>query len=355
MSQIVYAKKAPPLWKKVTEDLSSQLDSYKFGERFVTSHEICRRYKVSQITALRALAELEKDGLVKRQRRKGTIVNAVGRKLTFRLVIPESLNRERVLTGHIYLRLHQGILAEAHDLGVEVETAFENYLPTMCRQSGPDAGYLILQELAPATARLLKSKRAACVNVHPATEEAGFPSVRVDARHGAFLAVEHLASLGHKRIGFICGPLARLTFLARWEGYREALQAHHIPYDPELIRETSGERAREDEAAFRELLSVSPAPTALFTANDCRAIHVLEVCRRKKLRVPKDISVVGYDNIPEAAMFNPSLTSVDTNLREVGARAVRALAAMIMTGRQEKEIMLKPKLILRESTGPAPA
>lgn len=335
-----------PIWKAIVEELSPRVSNYQYGERFYTSADICRIFSVSQITALRVLAELEKGGLVRRVRRRGTVVTAVHKKITLRFVIPESLKES--LSGHVYLRLHRGILEEARKSRVEIETVFEHYLPEALTTPNA-AGYLILQELSPSAAALLKKKRAVCMYVHPASKEHDMAAVCVDSRQGAFDAVSYLISLGHNRIGFICGPLARLDSLGRFEGYRNALQAAGISYDPALVKETSGYQEQEDEKVLCGFLALTPAPTAFFTANDHRAFHILQFCRKNGIRIPEDISLVGYDNIPEAAHTAPALTTVDTNLETVGALAVRALMNTILTNNKENGMVIKPQLVVRKS------
>jgi LacI family transcriptional regulator len=113
-----------------------------------------------------------------------------------------------------------------------------------------------------------------------------------------------------------------------------------------------GYRAAETTDAARELLSRSDRPTAVFAANDLSAIRVLEIARELGLRVPQDLSVVGFDNVPEAANAVPALTTVAQPLHQMGAEAVRLLLGLLAGGTTEDHLLLPASLVVRASTSP---
>ncbi len=189
------------------------------------------------------------------------------------------------------------------------------------------------------------------VAVDPHTGKTGPSTVEADNVGGARAATQHLIELGHRRIAHIRGRTDLVSAQLREQGYREALVAAGIPFDPELVR-VGGYRAAETTDAARELLSRSDRPTAVFAANDLSAIRVLEIARELGLRVPEDLSVVGFDNVPEAANAVPALTTVAQPLHQMGAEAVRLLLGLLAGGTTEDHLLLPASLVVRASTAP---
>ena len=189
------------------------------------------------------------------------------------------------------------------------------------------------------------------VAVDPHTGKTGPSTVEADNVGGARAATRHLIELGHRRIAHIRGRTDLVSAQLREQGYREALEAAGIPFDPELVR-VGGYRAAETTDAARELLSRSDRPTAVFAANDLSAIRVLEIARELGLRVPQDLSVVGFDNVPEAANAVPALTTVAQPLHQMGAEAVRLLLGLLAGATSEEHLLLPATLVVRASSAP---
>ena len=178
------------------------------------------------------------------------------------------------------------------------------------------------------------------------------PSVISDNLAGATTAVEHLLGLGHRRIGFIAGRDSLASAWSREEGYRAALTAAGVPVDPTLI----GRGDFNPESATplaRVLLQRPDPPSAIFAASDGMALKVLEVARELGFSVPGDLSVVGFDNIPESALTQPGLTTVDQSMYQLGYEAARMLKSLV-TGEWDEpsQIVLPTSLVVRDSTAP---
>jgi LacI family transcriptional regulator len=171
-------------------------------------------------------------------------------------------------------------------------------------------------------------------------------------RRGAHDAVDHLTRLGHRRIGLITGTPGTSSARERLAGYRDALQDAGIEHDPALV--VTGDFLEDRGfAATKELLQLPVPPTAIFTSADTAGFGALRALREAGLRVPQDISIVGFDDIPESSLVTPPLTTVRQPLKEMGATAVRLLRNLMddpaMTPRRTE---LATELIIRDSTAP---
>jgi DNA-binding LacI/PurR family transcriptional regulator len=169
---------------------------------------------------------------------------------------------------------------------------------------------------------------------------------------GGRSATRHLTELGHRRIAMISGPDHVLCCRARFDGYRSAMEAASLPVDPSLIVRT--ELTQEaGQSAARELLSRPDRPTAIFASNDLQALGVYQAARDAGLRIPTDLSVVGFDDLPVAALVDPPLTTVHQPLTEM---AVAATELALALGRGEKPpqvgLELATTLTVRQSTAP---
>jgi LacI family transcriptional regulator len=154
------------------------------------------------------------------------------------------------------------------------------------------------------------------------------PAVDSDNLAGAITATKHLIRLGHRRIGFLAGRSDLESARLRERGYAQALGAAGIPFDPELVK-VGGYRAETAREAAHELLQREPRPTAIFAANDASAIETVAVAESLGLAVPDDLSIVGFDNVPESALCNPPLTTISQPIQRMGYEGVQMLLQMI--------------------------
>lgn len=172
----------------------------------------------------------------------------------------------------------------------------------------------------------------------------------VDSTPGARLATEFLIGLGHRRIAFIAGPPSHPDARQRYEGYRTALTASRIPHDKKLV--APGNYVSEGGyAAANQLLDAGTKFTAIFAANDQSAYGALLALHRRGIKVPRDVSIVGYDDVPESCYSIPPLTSVHRSIDEVGEGAAEAIIDMI-AGQPPVATASAPTLAIRESTRP---
>ena len=191
---------------------------------------------------------------------------------------------------------------------------------------------------------------APVVAVDPHTGPSGLPTVDSDNLRGARLAVEHLLSLGHRRIAMLTGRADLQSARLRERGFREAMADAGVPVDESLVLPGDYD-AVASEAAARRLLSLDTPPSAVFAANDASAIATVEVARLLGLTVPADLSVVGFDNIPESALNSPPLTTVNQPIKVMGQRAIEMLVQLMRGEEIEKtHVTLDTHLVVRGST-----
>ena len=176
------------------------------------------------------------------------------------------------------------------------------------------------------------------------------PAVGATNWQGAYTATEYLIRLGHQRIGFITGSMDLGCAVDRLEGYRSALRTHHIPELPGLIYEGTFFQPDGYAGASAMLDGMSP-PTAVFASNDVMAMGVMDAVRNRGWRIPDDISVVGFDNIPQSALVYPPLTTVQQPLEQMGRVATQMLLGILKNPEKDtNRIELPTELIIRAST-----
>jgi DNA-binding LacI/PurR family transcriptional regulator len=210
---------------------------------------------------------------------------------------------------------------------------------------------------------------AVLVDDPQAASSGGIPDVGVDDGGGARAAAEHLLGLGHRRLAVVTYELApqpvgglasperqeRTAFRStrlRLEGYKDAAEGAGVPWEEVPVYECPENVPEEGEKAAKLLLAMRPRPTAILATSDQLAFGVIEAARNMGLSVPGDVSVVGYDDVPEAARSNPPLTSVHQDHVEKGLLAGRLLVERLEGGVSERPELLPTWLVVRGSTAP---
>jgi LacI family transcriptional regulator len=216
------------------------------------------------------------------------------------------------------------------------------------------AGTLVDGAIIVTPSALMPDSPIPIVAIDPHTGPGGHPTVDSDSAGGARVATQHLIDLGHRRIAHIRGRGGLASAQLREAGYRESLEAAGIPFDPELVRDGEYQAALTTQGA-RELLTLPDRPTAVFAANDKSALGVMAVARELGLRVPEDVSIIGFDDIPEAASATPPLTTMAQPLHDLGARALTMLIDLLHGDEVPGHVELPAEIVVRASTGPAPA
>ena len=189
------------------------------------------------------------------------------------------------------------------------------------------------------------------VDVGP--DRPGISLLKVDYHHGIRQGVQHLAALGHRNIGFITGPARLHSAQSRLAAFSKSLTECGIAIDQAWIVE--GDHTLEGGIhAMEKLLETPKMPTAVMCSNDMTAIGVLHKVYRAGLRVPDDLSIIGFDDIQMARVTIPPLTSIQMSRLELARAAVNALRAHVENTTTHREYKIDTKLVVRESTGYPP-
>lgn len=218
----------------------------------------------------------------------------------------------------------------------------------------PTGVVLVFSDLPTEYRAMLRSRDIPFVIIDPAGDPSpDVPSVGSANWSGGLMATRHLIELGHRRIAAITGPDDMMCSHARIDGFRSAMNAAGLPIRPEWVRfgdfHTSG-----GQQHGRELLEGEDRPTAIFAGSDLQALGVLEAVRGLGLRVPDDLSLVGYDDIPLAQWVSPSLTTIRQPLRRMAEEATRLVLRMSQAPLETVPRMdLATSLVVRESTSRA--
>jgi LacI family transcriptional regulator len=193
------------------------------------------------------------------------------------------------------------------------------------------------------------------VAIDPHTGPSEVPTVEADNIAGAVMATDYLLGLGHRRIALLGGRADLESARLREAGFRQAMNAAGVPIDEGLVR-VGGYRPETAEGPARDLLTLPERPTAIFAANDLSAIRTIEVAHELGLRVPDDVSVIGFDNVPESALTRPPLTTINQPLREIGATALEMLVGLLDGqldgGETPMHVRLPTTMVERESCRP---
>jgi len=190
---------------------------------------------------------------------------------------------------------------------------------------------------------------APVVTLEPNNENPDCYGIISTNREGALAAMDYLISLGHKRIGFITGRLDLVSGCRRLDGYKKALANHGIPLDDELIQ--IGDFTTETALnCGRKLLALSDRPTAIFASSDMSAMGVYRAAQEAGVHIPEELSVVGFDNLPESAFLKPALTTIDQFVAKMAIIATEMVMKLVKGETLECNLQIIPtKLVIRDS------
>lgn len=281
---------------------------------------------------------------------------AGGRTHVLGLVIPEGVTR--LFSDPYFPILIQGVslACNAHDYSVMLwlaEPEYERRTIRKIAQNKITDGIIVASMLNddPLVQALLEEDQPfILVGRHPQHPQISY--IDVDNQDGARLGVSHLLRLGYRRIAHISGPHNMIAGVDRLEGYKQALHLWSVSLDSDLIVEGDFSEEGGHSAMQRLLLTNTPPPQAVFAASDSMANGALRALREHNLRVPQDVAIIGFDDIPLAAHLSPSLTTIRQPIQKSGMTAAETLIDMIQfPAIGPRRVILPTELVIRESCG----
>lgn len=267
---------------------------------------------------------------------------------------PETLRADPFFPG--FIAGVEAVLSE-HGMALLLQVApnavrERDHYQRLVRERRVDGVFVTDLHLDDARPALLATLGLPTVLVGPSLRDRNFPCVGVDDRPGITAAVDHLVALGHTSIGYVGGPADLVHGHTRQEAWSSALQRAGLRLGPFVDSDFSAEGGA---SATTQLLDLVEPPTAIVYANDLMALAGVSVATNRGLRVPADLSVTGYDDTEMAAHIRPTLTSVSSDVIVWGQAAARRLIDLINGWPPSDTTLPEPHLVVRESTGPAPA
>lgn len=237
-----------------------------------------------------------------------------------------------------------------HVQNVAVQTHTASHFRNLIASGMTDGFLLVVPYYFDIFTQLCREFQVPCVAIDDAgIIQEDMPTITSTDRQGMVDAVRYLAALGHQRIGFITGFMHVHSARERLHGYRQALEELGLPYDPALVKE--GDWSRPTGYTLAQQLLAQDAPTAIIASNDLMAFGVMDAIKEAALRIGEDISVIGFDDIPEASTHTPPLTTIRQPMETMGAAAIELLIDLI-EGQPPSSVREFPtELIVRQSTG----
>lgn len=321
------------------------------GVSYATVSRVLSGYEfVKESTRNRVMEAVEHLGYVANLQARSL---AGGRSQIIGLLVP---NLDNTYVGTIARGIDQELVRANYDLMLYTSHRHPSkesfYVSAIA--NGLTEGLLLIAPLVPTTyLDALRDQNFPYVLIDQTDTTDNSSFVEATNWQGAYEATRYLSQLGHTRIAFIKGSLAIRSAVDRFQGYKAALTDSDIPIREELVVEGDYQQRTSYEAVKNLLQSVDPLPTAIFASNDLSAFGAMDAVRELGLDIPDNISIIGFDDIPQASLVYPKLTTVRQPLEQMGRVAVRMLLERIEDqSRPPQRVVLATQLIVRDSCGP---
>ncbi|MDF1569781.1 MAG: LacI family DNA-binding transcriptional regulator [Spirochaetaceae bacterium] len=260
------------------------------------------------------------------------------------------------ITNPSFPELARGIVAQAKTYGFSVmfsdtnhDNKVEKDVVRLMRSKQVDGIILSFDLANKDELERLKSERVPVVQIYRKSAKSTISTIAIDNESSGYKAASYLAGLGHRRIAHISTGMQTQSGHERWTGYQAALRDAGIEFDEDLVV-VSDNNAAAGSSAMKKLLNLPVPPTAVFACHDMMAIGAYEAIREAGLEIPKDISVVGHDNLEISRLVWPRLTTIDTHKGQLGRAGVDLLMEEIKAGKAlNKEVVFSTDLIIRDS------
>ena len=360
-------KKAQPIYKQIRGEIMRMLREGKLspGSKLPTEHKIAEQFGISRGTVRQALSKLTQEGIVERFPKRGTFISIDHLQVIMRIGVISPILK---LKGGIHKDpfciemlsgLYEGMMRSGGMVVPIQEKDNPDAVIKECEKRKVDGLIFLLpvskdKELV---AQLNQKLNIPFICIGSDIDD-NVNFITGDDRYGSKLAVEHLLELGHSRIGGIFVNCGEPASAKRYEGFKSTLKTHGISIDNSMLkivqRDAKGICFQESLQATRELLDSTPNLSAIYAGGVEPLLAASQIVKQAGLKIPKDISLIGYDDFFMAGFSDPSFSVISQPVWEMGSRGVDILMKLIMNKKldQNKAIQEKliPELIIRNST-----
>lgn len=349
------------IYLQVKEALRASIErgELKQGEPLPGRVKLCEMFGTNRLTVDRAIRELVREGWLVAVKGKGTFVSHPSSRptaatMTFAVVWSQRGISEQ---QNIYWGpLIRGIAQTTSELGIQLQFREMNpaFYLDFFRESRVD-GIVVLAPTVEdeIVLRELRKHRVPFVATSSVYEDRSLPCVGIDNFSGVKQALEHLWSLGHRQIAFVDLDLRQTDHQQRWDAFRQLMGDAGITIDPRWALLYPDRWCIDIDAFVRRWLESIPLPTAIFGADYEMTLAIFKALKELGVKIPDQVSLVGFDDPPMAAFLEPPLTAVRQPVEEIGKRAVKKLHDTLQKGTiPEDTEVLTPELVVRASTAP---
>lgn len=351
--------KANPKYQQLKEIIREEISKGKLKPRdqVLPEEKIAERYGVSLGTVRQAMAELVSEGLIYKEQGKGTFVAEKKKKKTFTIgllltnignpffsQIARSIQEKAHLLKYsvIYYNTNDQLIRETESINMLIERRVDGVILVPVLKSGEEK---LIQKL--------KENDILFVYLDRYLNEPASDYIIIDNLSGVRQAMEYLISLGHKKISCISAQPFTQVLEQRVKAYKEIVRKNSLPVEDSLVQISDLSDDKGGYDAANKLFSTKNRPTAIFATNDIIAIGAYKAAKDKGIRIPQDLSLVGFDDIEASSLLEIPLTTISQPIDEIGETAMKILAEKFERKDSQKlqKIVLEPKLVIRESAG----
>ncbi len=355
-----------PKYRKILDSIQAGIQSgkWKTDSRLPSESQLMEEFSTSRITVTRALQELETRGIIYRIKGKGSFVSKTTQRKSniISLIIPHKANY--LYGGGQYSRSISKICQEkGYFCSIHYsEQSSKKERKILLNLRDQDISGIILYPINSNNIDIITSMlldRTPLVLLDRQLEEIECSSVESDNQHGTYEIVQYMIEMGHKTIAYI-GANDSHAAKERYRGYCRALFNKSIPIDPNLVVDHYNElfdpdnqetlNPSETDKILSALLKKNKDLSAIFCINDQIALHMMTAAGRLGIRIPEDLSIAGFDNLPFIQTLSTPITTVEQNFPEIGQECVKLLIDQIETKHSKTEnVIVKTQLIVRDS------
>lgn len=342
-----------PIYRQVLNHIQSDIKKGIFvnGYKLPPEPELAKLYGVSRVTIRKTLTQLSNEGLVERRKGKGTFIKELEKTQLADTFCILSFSNDLIESNEYDFGILRGIIKEL-DVKSPLTTIYWRENLDLGRIKDHTRGIFLLH---PDNHNLSDIKRIINENI-PLVFLSSSPenlkehhTVSMDNVTGVLEAMEFLIKKGRKKVAFISGSCSKSSIMERFSAYQNSLNIHHLPFIESHIIHMNNSNEKMGYSATKKLLALKTKPDAIFACTDLMALGAIKAIKEAGLRIPKDISIIGFNNSKIARFIDPPLTTVESDTEKIGTEGAKLLIKLLGGITANKKIVIPSHLIIRGS------